>query len=181
MVIVVIMRIGEKLEEVVHRKGWKTRSVVLGYFTVFLFLLALISSPSSSDTPSITKTTDAAYIKKGFISAASWDSDLEADGIDIRLKVYDGDDIVLKEEGTLEVVLYERRFDSEYNAFKGVLLDSWKVQVTKDDYDQSELTRKLEYHRQIPENIDFGWVDIAFIAKDGTRYRTHDNTVWLKI
>jgi len=184
MVIVVIMRIGKELAKrgipvLRSDEQWLTMTALIGCFSVFIFLLAFVSNPPSLASSFSTAQTEVTYIKKGFISADQWDSDAEVDGLKIRLKLYDKNDLLIKEEGTLEVVLYEKLFDEDYNSIKGNELDRWTVKITKDGYESGELTGKLEYHK--PITADFGWVELTFTAKDGSKYNTYDDIVYLKI
>lgn len=163
-------------------KRWITMITLLGSFSITIFVLTMVSTPlSNSDLTSgiSTEPGEVAYIKRGFTTADQWDSDAEVDGLKVKLKIYDKNDIIIREEGTLEAVLYEKLFDSNDNPLKGNELDRWTVKITKEDYVDDELNKKLEYHKPIP--ADFGWVEFTFIAKDGSRYQTYDDIVYLKI
>ncbi len=181
MVIVVMMRIGKagKTEDSVFGSGKWRRTVLLGYFSVFLLILAGFSLPSQLSDSEQAGYSEAAYIKKGFTTADQWDADSQVDGLKVKLKIYNKNDLTIQEDGTLEVVLYEKLFDSDDNPLKGNELDRWTVKVTKEDHDVSELIKKLEYHK--PVTSDFGWVEFTFTAKDGSRYQTYDDLVYLKI
>jgi|GEM_PF-3489143 len=186
MVIVVIMRIGKNESDEVgipgFRRGkhWMMTTALFGCFSVFIFLLAFVSASNPSTLASAASTpTEVTYIKKGFTAADQWDSDAQVDGLKVRLKLYSKNDLIIKEDGTLEVVLYEKLFDDDGNPLKGNELDRWTVKVTKEDYDAGELIKKLEYHK--PVAADFGWVEVTFTAEDGSRYQTYDDIVYLKI
>lgn len=185
MVIVVIMRIGDESAEARipgFRRGkhWMMATALFGCFSVFIFLLAFVSASNPSTLVSAISTpTEIAYIKKGFTAADQWDSDAQVDGLKVKLKLYNKNDLIIKEEGTVEVVLYEKLFDSDDNPLKGNEIDRWTVKVTSEDYDAGELIKKLEYHK--PVIPDFGWVEFTFTANDGSRYQTYDDIVYLKV
>lgn len=172
-----MMRIG-KTEDSVFGSGKWRRTVLLGYFSVFILILAGFSLPSQLSDSGQGGYAEAAYIKKGFTAADQWDADSQVDGLKVKLKIYNKNDLVIQEEGTLEVVLYEKLFDSDDNPLKGKELDRWKVTITQEDY-AGELIKKLEYHK--PVTPDFGWVEFTFTANDGSKYQTYDDLVYLKV
>src|SRR3989344_4064275 len=202
--IVAIIGCGVALKKSESNHGLVIAGLVMGILALLIalaitlfsvaFLSLLGASSSITDNKDIVQNIDqreVSTIGDVYITAETWDSDSEIDGLQFDLRPKDKDDKIVETDGSVTIQLWKRVCTESNDYFCASwactmkdkdLLEAWTIPITKSDFKSflgTKIRAEYQKYKLSGDEYSLGCVQITLTTPDGKQFKSSSDSVFL--
>jgi len=133
------------------------------------------SAPTDGGEGTTPSLTGVAYLDMDDACYRNTDADPKADELQVHIQPYGINDTPIDAEGVVSAKLWLATGLFKDVNKKGQLLQEWYgIHINKDDYGSQGALLRLEYNEYVPEEGDYGILEVTFDTPDQKSFSTHD-------
>lgn len=133
------------------------------------------SAPTDGGEGTTPSLTGVAYLDMDDACYRNTDADPKADELQVHIQPYGINDTPIDAEGVVSAKLWLATGLFKDVNKKGQLLQEWYgIHINKDDYGSRGALLRLEYNEYVPEEGDYGILEVTFDTPDQKSFTAQD-------